>query len=96
MTLSCRGVVALLGVWILLVLATSTNNLTDEIHNGFAWYYYRYNSLLVLVTALFLWDAFLLNIIIENNLLSKVLKVIAPLTLGVYLIHDHEMAKRIV
>ena len=61
----------------------------------FASYCFRYNSLVVLMSAVFLFLSFV-NMEIKNTLLQRVISIIAPLTLGVYLIHDNDLARNLV
>lgn len=51
-------------------------------------YYYRNHSSLVIVGAVCLFIAFL-KLRIENPVFIKLIKLVSPLTLGVYLIHEH-------
>jgi surface polysaccharide O-acyltransferase-like enzyme len=51
-------------------------------------YYYRNHSALVVVGAVCLFVTFL-KLRITNRLLIKLIKLVSPLTLGVYLIHEH-------
>ena len=51
-------------------------------------YYVRYNATIVLVASVALFVAFL-KMRIESECAKHVIKVVAPLTLGVYLIHDN-------
>lgn len=87
--------IILLFVWIVLVLLTSTNNFEDEIHGMFTFYYYRYNSFIVLLTSAFLFLLFL-NLTVNNVILKKIIMFVAPLTMGVYLIHDNIHARKYV
>ena len=50
--------------------------------------FFKYNSILVLLSSLFAFLLFL-NLKINNRILAKGIAVIAPLTFGVYLIHEH-------
>jgi len=51
-------------------------------------YYSRYNSLFVLIASIAVFIGFL-NIEIKNPVVIKCIKWMAPLTMGVYLIHDN-------
>lgn len=55
--------------------------------------FYTYNSIVQLVSAVSLF-IFFKDIDIKNNILKKSVKFIAPLTLGVYLIHDNFLVRR--
>lgn len=85
----------LLAIWIVIALAIRADSFEDEWYGMFTFYYYRYNSLLVLTTAIFLFLTFI-NIKIENSFAQKAIAFVAPLTMGVYLIHDNENARDIV
>ena len=83
---------ALLLIWMATAIVTKADSFENELHGQLTFYYYRYNSMVVLATALFLWILFL-NIRVENKFAQKVISFIAPLTMGVYLIHDNEKAR---
>jgi len=82
----------LLSIWIFTAIATKADSFENELHGQLTFYYYRYNSFVVLTTAVFLWILFL-NIKVENKFSQKIISFVAPLTMGVYLIHDNEKAR---
>ncbi|MDF2865671.1 MAG: hypothetical protein K0R72_483 [Clostridia bacterium] len=57
-------------------------NIIDELR------FYQYNSISIFISSLFLFIYFK-NLNITNNIFKGFILKIAPLTLGVYLIHDH-------
>lgn len=85
----------LLLVWVLLVTVTSTSSFEKELQDDIIFYYFRYNSLLVLTQAVFLWLVFL-NIKVDNRTLQKIIAFAAPLMMGVYLIHDNRNARDVI
>lgn len=87
--------IAVLIAWILMVKALSVQSFVDEWRCGVWFYYYRYNSLPVLLSAVFLFLAFQ-QIRIDNGFVKKMILFVAPLTMGVYLIHDNQSARQIV
>lgn len=82
----------LLAIWIGITVVTKADSFVEEWHGMFTFYYYRYNSLLVLATAIFLFLTFV-NIKIEGHFAQKAIASVAPLTMGIYLIHDNESAR---
>lgn len=74
------------------VLVTAALFVANHLHIGIAqsiirnWY--RYDSALVVVMSLILMSIFL-NIEVKSMRISRLITKIAPLTLGVYLIHAH-------
>lgn len=82
----------LLLIWMATAIVTKADSFENELHGQLTFYYYRYNSLVVLATAVFLWILFL-NIRVENKFVQRVISFVAPLTMGVYLIHDNEKAR---
>ena len=58
-------------------------------------YYYRYNSFVVLLMSVFLFLTFQ-NLKLNNEKVQNVIRIAAPLTMGVYLIHDNVHARQIV
>lgn len=76
----------MLGVW--LFLRTVYANVVDLSADIPADYYYRNHSAVVIVGAVSLFVAFL-KLSIKNAGLIKIIKLVSPLTLGVYLIHEH-------
>lgn len=89
------AVTILVLIWMLLVIVTSTSSFEKELQDGFTFYYFRYNSLLVLAQAVFLWLVFL-NIKVDNRVVQRVVAFIAPLMMGVYLIHDNRAARDVI
>lgn len=72
------------------LIALITKNLIGEIAgSGF---FYRYNSILVLISSLSLFIAFL-NIEIKSKYLNKIILDLSPLTLAVYIIHTNPYLK---
>ena len=82
----------LLLIWLVTAIVTGANSFENELHGQLTFYYYRYNSLIVLLTAVLLWIVFL-NVKVENKALQKLIAFVAPLTMGVYLIHDNANAR---
>ena len=58
-------------------------------------YYYRYNCIFVMVSSVALFCLFI-NIKIRNKPMKSVIKIVSPLTLGVYLIHDNPNIRAII
>lgn len=58
-------------------------------------FYYRYNSFLVLLSAVSLLLMFL-KIKLNNGLIRKTIQLVTPLTVGVYLIHDNPNIRPII
>lgn len=85
----------LLLIWLIIALVVSADNFEDEVHNMPTFYYYRYNSFIVLAMSVFLWLLFS-NMNIVNNKIQKIIAFAAPLTMGIYLIHDNERARAFV
>lgn len=85
----------LLMVWLVIAIVSGADSFVDEWHGHLTFYFYRYNSFLVLLTAVFLWLVFV-NIKIESLVIQKTISLVAPLTMGVYLIHDNESARSFV
>ena len=79
---------ALLAIWSILVIVTKTTDFKNEADGLVTFYYYRYNSLLVFIASVSLFIGFL-NLNIKRTFFKKVIRVVAPLMLGVYLIHDN-------
>ena len=82
-------------IWLLIALFTKANSFENEVQGMMTFYYFRYNSLLVFISAISLFLTFL-DLKIMNVQIQKFIKIIAPLTLGVYLIHDNVIARGIV
>ncbi len=78
--------------WIVIVLVTRTNNFENELQGQMTFYYYRYNSFVVLITAVCLFITFS-KIKVENVHVQKLISYVAPLCMGIYLIHDNESAR---
>lgn len=85
----------ILVIWILIVKALSVQSFDNEWGGCIWFYYYRYNSFPVLLSAVFLFLAFQ-QIKIDNGFMIKLILFVAPLTMGVYLIHDNQSARQIV
>ncbi len=64
------------------ILGKYNVNIIDELR------FYQYNSISIFISSLFLFIYFK-NLNITNNIFKEFVLKIAPLTLGVYLIHDH-------
>lgn len=56
--------------------------------------FYQYNSITILISSISLY-LFFKNININNKIVNKLILLIAPLTLGVYLIHEQLVFRRI-
>lgn len=92
------GCCALLVVsWLALMLVMNLVGLKlDKDHFVFASnYYYRYNSLFSLIGSVCLFLVFK-NIVITGKFWTRLIKFVAPLTLGVYLIHDNPLLRNYV
>lgn len=74
--------------FVVTVLLFVSNYLNIGIMQSIVHNWYRYDSALVLIMSLILTAVFI-NIDVKNTVVSKVITKIAPLTLGVYLIHHH-------
>lgn len=79
---------AMLAVWAIMASITNTTNFRDEAYGLVSFYYFRYNSLLPFIATVSLFWGFR-GLTIKNNSLQKAISLIAPLMLGVYLIHDN-------
>ena len=76
--------------WIILTILSKRISAISNVVN----YYCRYNCIIVVVASVALFIMFL-RIKIHNNILTKIIRFFAPLTLGVYLIHDNPNIRNI-
>ena len=77
--------------WVLLTLVASKIPAILRVLD----YYYRYNCILVVISSVALFILFL-SVRIKNKAVTFVIKYFAPLTLGVYLIHDNPNMRNII
>ncbi len=84
--------VILLIVWFILSKILGVSDFSNEWKGGLNFYYFNYNSILVFLSSICLFR-FFLEIDIKNSTLRKIIKAIAPLMLGVYLIHDNRLGR---
>ena len=58
-------------------------------------YFFRYNSLIVLTASIIFFLLFT-KVTIRNKTMNRIITFLAPLTLGVYLIHDNQFLRQII
>ena len=75
-------------VWIAIYWGSQYIGISDDIKDYGCKYYYSYSSIFVFMSAVSLFLTFL-HIDISSEKIARIVMCIAPLTLGVYLIHDN-------
>lgn len=83
-------------VWVFVFYFGNRLNIPQEIINYGCKYYYMYSSSFVLASSLSLFLTFVNLKITRDNYLAKYVLKLAPLTFGVYLIHDNYIIRDVV
>lgn len=87
--------VILLFIWLTISKILGISDYTDEWKGGINFYYFGYNTIFVLLSSVCLFR-FFLEIKIGNKRVCTIIKTIAPLMIGVYLIHDNRLGRQFV
>ncbi len=67
---------------------------TGIIKNDYSMVFYHYNSITILLSSIFVFLVFK-NLNIKNNIIKKIITILAPSTFGVYLIHENSNIRNI-
>ena len=87
--------VIILIIWITLSELLGIRDFTDEWKGSHHFYFFKYNSIFVLLASICLFRLFL-NLKITNDKVCKIIKFAAPLMIGVYLISDNKLGREYV